>query len=124
LLPGERQVARVARQETPLPVCNAFARGDFVLLLGVAKNGQLRVPPVDEGGVPQQGPKGLVTPLQGGILDGDLSQGVGMWVEELDAIAMSTREGLRLGFLHGIHNGAQEVERQHHQNVGLRVGAL
>jgi len=47
-----------------------------------------------------------------------------MGVEELDALAPQTGHGLGLRFFHGVQDGVQQVERDHHQHARFGAGSL
>jgi hypothetical protein len=51
---GQRQVARIAGQQPPLPVLHTLAGVHFVALFRIAKQRKLRVAPVDQVRVGQQ----------------------------------------------------------------------
>ncbi len=96
----------------------------LVLLFGFAQNGQLGVAAVDQLPVGHQVPEVLVAPLKLGILDGDFRQGFGVRMEQLHAIAPKAGHGLPLRFFHGVEHRVEKVQRYHHQDRGIRVGAL
>ena len=123
-LAGEREVARVAGQQAALPVGDALAGIGLVLLFGGAENGELRVAAIDQVGIGHQAAKILVAPLEGGVFEQNFGERLGMGIEQFDAFATGARQGLRLGFLHGVQHGVEQVERDDDQNTGERIGAL
>ena len=88
------------------------------------KTDELRVAAIDQVGIGHQSAKVLVAPLQRGVFEQNFGERFGMRVEQFDAFAAGARQGLRLGFLHGVQHRVEQVERDHHQNSGERIGAL
>ncbi len=121
---ARREIAGVAGQQAALPVGDALTGVGFVLLLGGAENGELRVAAIDQVGIGHQAAKILVAPLKGGVFEQNFGERFGMGVEQFDAFAAGARQRLRLGFLHGVEHGVEQVERDDHQHTGERIGAL
>src|ERR1022692_2299306 len=124
IVSGEGEIARIAGQQAALPVGDALAGIGLVLLLGGAQDGELRVAAIDQVEIGHEAAKGLVAPLEGGVFEQDFGQRFGMRVEQFDAFAAGARHRLRLRFLHGIQHRVEQVERDHYQDSGKRVGAL
>ena len=121
---GQGEIARIACQQAALPVGDALARIGLVLLLGVAEDGELRMPAIDQVGIGHQSAKVLVAPLQRRVFEQNFGQRFGMRIDQFDAFAAAARQRLRLGFLHGVQHRVEQVERDHHQNFGQGIGAL
>ena len=66
----------------------------------------------------------LIAPLELRILDGNLAERIGVRIEKLDAFAVYAREGLRLRLFHGIEQRVEQVQRDHHEHAGCRVGSF
>ena len=103
---------------------DALPRIGLVLLLGGAEDGELCVAAIDQVGIGHQSAKGLVAPLERGVFEQNFGERFGMRVEQFDAFAAAARHGLRLGFLHGVQHRVEQVERDHDQDSGERIGAL
>ena len=115
---GQRQVARVARQQAALPVRDAFAGVRLVLFFGLAKDGELRVPAVDQVGVGHQ--------LRGSARSATAGAGYSTQISASDSgcgLNSSTPSrraraiGLRLRLLHRVQHRVEQVERDHHQDA-------
>ncbi len=117
----QRQVARITRQQPPLPMGNPLPGVGLVLFLRLPEHRQLRVAAVDQPVLRQPLPELFVAPFERRVFHGDFAQRFRMRVEKLHAVARRSRRPpgrLRLRLLHRVQHRIQQVERQHHHTSG------